>query len=98
MKAKEAAAQKQIRVRTVGDARFAAAEQIQLFFGQIDSVRQDSELVEQPIAVVDVRVLRLREELLHPQHLGRVFGDVSVDVGVAELPLQVAGKGQQFGG
>src|SRR2546423_3119596 len=79
---KEPAAEEEIRVWAVGDARFAPGQQIELFLGEPDAVREHGALAEEAVAVVDVGVLGLREELLDPRHLVRVLGDVRVHVGV----------------
>ena len=62
----QAAAEEEVGVRAVGDARAAPRQKIQLFFCQVDAVRQDRPLAEEAVAVVDVRVLGLIEQLLHP--------------------------------
>ena len=89
MQRKEAAAEEEVRVRAVGDARAAARQQIELFRGEPDAVREHRALAEQAVAVVHVRVLGLREELLHPAHFVAVLGDVRVHPGVGELLLEL---------
>ena len=74
----------------MGDARAAAAEQVELLFSQVHAMRENRVLIEQAVVVVHVRVLGLRKQLVHPLDLALVFGDVRVHVRVVELALQIA--------
>ena len=45
-----------------------AMQQIELLLGQMNAVREHGAIAEQTVAVVDIRVFGLREELVHPLH------------------------------
>src|ERR1700719_3043158 len=65
MQLEEATSEKQVRVRAMCDPRSAAGDEIELFLRQPDAVGQHTPIAQQPVVVVDVRVLRIGEELLH---------------------------------
>src|SRR5207302_143823 len=89
VEAEQAAAEEKVRVRTVRNARAAVGEQLQLLFRQMNAVREDASLVEQPVAVVNIRILGLGEELMDPLNFVAVLGDMRVDVCVWKLPLEL---------
>src|SRR6266545_4445899 len=97
MQRKKSAAEEEVGVWAVRDARAATAEQIELFFIQVDPMREDSALIEQAVVVVHVSVLRLRKELMHPFDFDFVLRDMRVHVGVAKFALQIAGAFQKLG-
>src|SRR5687767_12268732 len=63
MERKESAAEEEIGVRTMRDACAAARKQIELFRSEPHAMREDRTLAEQAVAVIHIRVLRLREKL-----------------------------------
>src|SRR6202521_1262455 len=97
MQRKESAAQKQIRIRAVCDARLAAADEIELLRGQMNAMRENRPLIEKTVAIVDIGVLGFMKQLVHPANLRRVLGNVGMHIGITELALQIAGAGEEFG-
>src|SRR5688500_9111461 len=78
MQGKEAAAEEQVRVRTVRDSCATSREEIELLRREPDAVREDGLVIEQSVAVIHIRVFGFRKELLYPAYLGLVLGDVRV--------------------